>query len=298
MASVEPPLIVITGPTASGKTGLAIELAEKYGGEIICADSRTIYKGMNIGTAKPTADERARVLHYLLDVVDPGERYTAQDFQSEAFRIIDNVRKHGRLPFLVGGSGLYIDSVILDYDWPEFEMNDQKREELISKSLDELQAMIKKQRIDMPVNSKNKRHLVNALMRGQQRGKARKVPLGNTYVVAISTDPKMLEKRIHERAEIMFEQGVVDETKRLAEQYGWENEAMKSNIYPIIKRLLDGEITQQEAIDLFVIKDRQLAKRQVTWLRRHDFVKWLSLDEARAYLEQILDSGYASIEQV
>lgn len=279
------PLIVITGPTASGKTGLALDLAERHGGEIICADSRTIYKGMDIGTAKPTAAEQDRVLHHLLDVVEPGEVFTAKDFQARASKAIADIRARGKIPFLVGGTGLYIDAVVLDYQWPE-QVGD--RERLESSTNEELILMLKKQHLALPENTTNRRHLVNALVRGGVAGKARQSPRENTHVVAIATDRSVLESRIRERAREMFKRGVIDETKRLAERYGWDSEAMTSNIYPIIRRVIEGEISEAEAVELFVIKDRRLAKRQVTWLKRHDFVQWIPLEEAGGYIETIL----------
>lgn len=278
------PLIVITGPTASGKTDLAIELATKHNGEIICADSRTIYTGMDIGTAKPSTDEQALVPHRLLDIVEPGEKYTAADFQADALGMVDEVRRAGKIPFLVGGTGLYIDAVVREYEWPEWTADEPHRQKFEALSVHDLQTMIKTQQLVLPENIQNKRHLINVLMRSGNLGKARLLPRENTYVVAITTDKDELEQRIRERATQMFADGVIEEAKRLAEQYGWDSEAMTSNIYPIVKRVIAGEITEQQAIDLFVIKDRQLAKRQVTWLKRHDYVQWLSLDEARAYL--------------
>ena len=152
------PLIVITGPTGSGKTGLAIELAEKWGGEIVCADSRTVYKGMDIGTAKPTIEERARVPHHLLDIIEPNERFTVHDFQQFARKAIVEIRTRGHIPFLVGGTGLYIDSVVLDYEFPEDDA--ELREYLSVKSIGELHSMIKSQHIAIPQNDQNKRHLV------------------------------------------------------------------------------------------------------------------------------------------
>lgn len=282
------PLIVITGPTASGKTSLAIELAERYGGEIICADSRTIYKGMDIGTAKPTAEEQARVPHYLLDMVEPGERYTAADFQADVYRMIDAILKRGNIPFLVGGTGLYIDAVVREYEWPEWSENEGEREDLHALSIEKLHSMIKKQQLELPANTLNKRHLINVLIRGGRKGKARLLPRENTTVVAIATDKSELEDRIRQRAHLMFDEGVIEETKLLAERFGWDSEAMSSNIYPIVRRIINGEITQEAGIELFVIKDRQLAKRQITWLKRHDYVQWLPLDEARIYIETML----------
>lgn len=278
------PLIVITGPTASGKTGLAIELAERYGGEIICADSRTIYRGMDIGTAKPTLSEQARVPHHLINVVNPDDRYTAADFQRDAYAVIEDIRARQKIPFLVGGTGLYIDAVVREYTWPRRAIDNGS---LLLKSIDELQLMIKEQQKSLPVNSRNKRHLINVLMR-EDGGSALPKPADSTFVVGIATKKELLHERIMLRAQEMFAHGVVDETRKLGEVYGWGSEAMTSNIYPIVRRMIQGEITEQAAIELFAARDRQLAKRQLTWLRRHDYVRWLSLDDARVYIETIL----------
>lgn len=287
MATVKP-LIVITGPTASGKSGLALELAEKYSGEIICADSRTIYKGMDIGTAKPSAEEQLRIPHHILDVVQPNERFTAADFQRLARAAITDIRKRGKVPFLVGGTGLYIDSVMLDYAFG-VDTDLHKRKLLETKSVEELLTLIKDQHIELPENALNKRHLIRAL---DQKGlnKSRKTnPTVDTYVVSIATDKKILEQRIRERADGIFEVGVFDEARWLGEQYGWEAEAMTGNIYPILREVLKGDISVEEAKERFVIRDRQLAKRQVTWLKRHNFVHWFSVDEARQEISDLLD---------
>ena len=295
MTSSELPLIVITGPTASGKSGLAMELAQKFGGEIICADSRTIYKGMDIGTAKPTRDDQNKVLHHLLGVVEPGERYTAADFQSNALERIEMIRKRGKIPFLVGGTGLYIDAVVREYEWPERVKVEAEREILEPQSIEQLQAMIEIQQLEMPSNLRNKRHLINTLLRQGKQGNARLSPRENVYVVAIATPKNILENRIRERAREMFGTGVIEETQRLVDFYGWDSEAMSSNIYPIARRVINGDITQNVAIELFVNKDKHLAKRQVTWLKRHKYVQWYELEEAKGYLEQVLTTACATI---
>jgi len=282
------PLIVITGPTASGKSALALELAERYHGEIICADSRTIYRGMDIGTAKPSKKDQARVPHHLLDVVNPGERFTVHDFQSRAMKAIADIRSRGKIPFLVGGTGLYVDSVILEYG---FAPDDRLlRDFLEVKSVDELTSMLKEQRISLPENARNKRHLIHALVAKSGTPKALLEPRDETIVVAIATEKQDLEQRIRDRARQMIDEGVIDEARGLTEQFGWDSEAMTGNIYPLIRQYLEGGVTVEELIERFVIRDRQLVKRQITWLKRHEFVQWLPLEEAKAYLVATLDS--------
>lgn len=280
------PLVVITGPTASGKSGLALELAEKYGGEIICADSRTVYRGMDIGTAKPSAEDQSRVPHHLLDVVEPGERFTAHDFQRLARDAIVEIRTRGNIPFMVGGTGLYIDSVVLDYEFPEDDIG--LRQSLSVKSIEELQSMIKTQHIAMPSNSQNQRHLINAIVTNGQTQAAKAAPNPDTYVVSIATEKAILHERIAARAHEMFQSGVLDEARQLGGIYGWDSEAMTGNIYPILREVIEGRLSRQEAIEQCIVRDRQLAKRQVTWLKRHDFVRWLNLEDAGSYLNEIL----------
>lgn len=282
-------LIVITGPTASGKSALALDLAERYHGEIICADSRTVYRGMNIGTAKPSDEDQQRVPHHLLDVADPDEVFTAADFQRLARKAIDEIRARGRIPFVVGGTGLYIDGLVLDYQFGPMQ-DSGRRHELEQLSTTQLQELIKKQHILEPHNRDNKRYLIRALEQGGINANRGETVQDDTYVVAIATDKAELEQRIRARADVMFDDGIVEEAERLAAQFGWHHESMSGNIYPIIKRVVDGEISPNEAKELFIIKDRQLAKKQVTWLKRHDFVRWLTLDEARAYIDGLIQN--------
>ncbi len=292
MASVAP-LIVITGPTASGKSAVAMELAQRYDGEIICADSRTIYKGMDIGTAKPSAEDRAKIPHHLLDVVEPGEAFSAADFKRLANEAIADIRARHKVPFLVGGTGLYIDSVVLDYTFTSQETNEsqaKRRQELEDKTVQQLQELIKKQQLSMPENLKNKRHLVATLLRGNRHTERRSEPVENCVVVAIATEKDELFRRIELRAHEMFDGGVIEEAQGLGQTYGWESEAFTGVIYPILRQLVHGEISQEQAIDTFIRGDKQLVKKQLTWLRRHDFVQWFSREEAKQYLEQVLSS--------
>lgn len=282
------PLIVITGPTGSGKTSLALELAKKYDGEIICADSRTVYKGMDIGTAKPTAEERLFVPHHLLDVIEPDQSFTVADFQLHAWRAIHEIKQRGKVPFLVGGTGLYIDSIVLDYKF-DSAPDEKKRKLLEEKSVEELTSLIKDLQIQMPTNMLNKRHLVRAIEQNGVRSARKIKPDENTYVVSITTPKEILMDRIAERADVMFDSGVVGEARQLGAKYGWGHEAMSGNIYPILRRVVEGSLSEAEAKELFIIKDRQLIKKQLTWLKRNNFVHWLSIDEARKEISDLLD---------
>lgn len=282
------PLIVITGPTASGKSGLALKLAKKYGGEIICADSRTVYKGMDIGTAKPTHEDTLFVPHHLLDVVRPDERFTAADFQRLAKEKINDIRRRKKVPFLVGGTGLYIDSITLEYEFSG-PVDQQKRNLLEEKTVDELTSLVKKQRLVLPANMLNKRHLIHTLERNGTLMGGKKAPDSNTLIVSIATDKDELLRRVSARANEMFAANILDEARLLGSIYGWDCEALSGNIYPILRQVVEQGMSIDEAKERFIISDRQLIKKQLTWLRRHDFIAWLTLDEAEKEISTLLD---------
>ena len=289
MERAEPPLIVIVGPTASGKTALAIKLALRYEGEIICADSRTIYKGMDIGTAKPSIKERLTVPHWGLDLVEPGERFTAADFQQYATEKIADIRTRGKVPFLVGGTGLYVDGLIFDYQFGD-EGDEARRNRFMEMSLEELYKYCDRNNIILPENSSNKRYIVRAIEQKGLNNRRRSEPISNSIIVGIATEKATLRTRIESRSEQLFEDGVVEEAKELGKKYGWDSEAMTGNIYPLARQYVEGALSLSEVKRLFVTRDWQLAKRQLTWLRRNPFICWLDLEEAYNYLSQELES--------
>lgn len=281
------PLVVIVGPTASGKSALAIKLAKKFGGEIVCADSRTVYTGMDIGTAKPTAQERAEVPHWGLDLVEPNELFTAADFKRYANEKIEQIRRRGRIPFLVGGTGLYVDAVIFDYQFGP-PADKARRAVLEAMSVEKLQMYCKINNITLPTNPANKRHLVRAIEQKSINAKRRNTPIDSSIVVGITTNKEQLQVRIAERCEQLFDDGVVSEATLLGKKYGWNSQAMTGNIYPLIHRYLDNELTLEDTKQKFISLDWQLARRQLTWLRRNPFIHWASLPETEDYISRQL----------
>lgn len=277
------PLIVIVGPTASGKTSLAIEIAEEFNGEVVCADSRSIYRGANIGTAKPTLDEQKGVKHWGIDIVEPNEHFTAADFKKYANEKIAEIRSRGKLPILVGGTGLYVDAVIFDFNFGSIA-DSEKRDDLNKLSLEELHEYCNKNNISLPENDKNKRYVVRAIERFGQNLSRRDEPISNTIIIGLSVEKTVLRSRIALRSEQFFNKGVIEEAKKLGEKYGWDNEAMKSNIYRLARSYLSGEISLSEMKIKNEILDWRLAKRQMTWQKRNKFIKWLPLREAKKYL--------------
>lgn len=276
-------LVVLTGPTASGKTSLAIKLAEQFGGEIICADSRTIYRGMDIGTAKPTTEERDRVPHWGLDLVDPGERFTVADFKQYAVKKIKEIRSRDKVPFLVGGTGLYIDSVIFDYSFAG-GYDEGRRREMEEWSIEKLHDYCYKNNIKLPENSNNKRYVIREIERKSISVKSKNEPIKNTYVVSITTNKNALRTRIESRIEQIFKDNVVKEATLLSEKYGWDNEAMTGNVYALVSQYKSGDMNYQEMLEKAAVNDWGLAKRQMTWLRRNPFIAWGTLESAEHYL--------------
>lgn len=283
------PLVAIVGPTASGKTGLAIRLAQEFGGEIISADSRAMYRGLSIGTAKPSLEERQGIPHWGIDIVDPGERFTAADFKAYAVQKTDEIRSRGHIPIIVGGTGLYVDAVLYDYHFPGNANDTTWRDELMSQSLEELYKYCKMHNIELPENAKNKRYVVNNILRAGVPPQRKHKLDENTFVVGITTEKEILRRRIEARADTIVDQRVVAEAITAASRYGWESEAMTGNIYPLIRQYINGEFTMDDLKRQFVTRDWRLAKRQLTWLKRNPDIQWFDLEHAYTYLARELE---------
>lgn len=280
------PLIVILGPTASGKTGFATELAKLIDGEIICADSRTVYRGMNIGTAKPTAEEQAAVRHWGINLVEPNQRFTLYDFQQYAKEKIQEIRLRHHVPMLVGGSGLYIDSIVYDYQLKHEQQFDSiKRAELEIKSLNELINYATSHHIELPNDAHNKRRLIRAIEQGGVNKKCSQL-IDNTVVIGIKSDREDLRARSRLRSKQMLQDGLIGETKRLLDKYG-QVEPLRRNAYGVVQQWLNGQIDESELLDKMVISDGHLVKKQLTWWRnpkRASDILWQSLDELNSQL--------------
>lgn len=282
----ELPLVVIVGPTASGKTALAIDLAAEFGGEIIAADSRTIYRQMDIGTAKPSMDERRGVPHWGLDLIDPDEHYSAAEFKRYAEQKIDEIRGRGHIPFIVGGTGLYVDAVLFDYQFGQ-KPDEDFREKLEMMTLEALHDYCLKNNIRLPENKLNKRYVIRAIERQGVRTTRQQGPITN-IIVGIATDKEALRRRIQLRTEQLFEQGVVTEAKKVGEKYGWDAPGLSGNIYRLVRDYFEAKLSLADAKDKNTTLDWRLAKRQLTWLRRNRFITWLPRSEAEEYLRSQL----------
>ena len=288
---MKPKVIVICGPTASGKTSLSIELAKKIDGEIISSDSMQIYKDMSIGTAKPTVEEMQGIPHYLLDFVLPSERYSVADFKKEATKKIEDILSRNKTPIIVGGTGLYVDSLTKNISYPEIEIDLKYREELenlIEKNgLESLyrQAVQVDEQAMKNISANDKKRIMRVLEIYHQTGKtktqleaeSRLIPPPYQYIVfAIDMDREKLYERINKRVDIMIEQGLIEEVQELIEKYKEFPTAMQGLGYKEVVEYLEGKTTKDEMIEKLKMETRRYAKRQLTWFRKDKEIKWIN----------------------
>jgi tRNA dimethylallyltransferase len=289
-----PKLIVIVGPTASGKSDLAIKIAKRFDGQIVSADSRQIYRGLNIGTAKPTKLERQEVKHYLIDIKNPDQPFDAAAYQKEALRAIKKIIAAGKIPILVGGTGLYIASVTENLRFPKVKPNPSLRQklnqELKQKGINYLyQKLI---RLDPEaayiVDPNNPRRVIRALeitlgtkkpfSASRRRGK----PLFDCLQIGINRPKEELKKRINRRIEAMVKEGLVAEVKNLIKKYPAGLNAFEAIGYREIIDYLQGKTSLEEAIELMKQNTWRYAKRQMTWFKKNKNIIWLA-DPKKAF---------------
>jgi tRNA dimethylallyltransferase len=284
-------VIVICGPTASGKTAMSIELAKKINGEIISADSMQIYKDMNIGTAKPTIEEMQGIKHYLLDFVSPNERYSVAQYKQDAKNAIKEIILKGKVPIIVGGTGLYIDSLIYEIEYNDINIDENYRKELEKiveeQGLEKLyEEAIKIDSEAMKKISKNdKKRIMRVLeiyqatgkTKTQQEKESRKKPVEYDYeVFAINWDRQVLYERINKRVDIMIKQGLVQEVQYILDKYETFPTAMQGLGYKEVVDYINGKYTKNEMIEKIKMETRRYAKRQLTWFRKNKETVWIN----------------------
>lgn len=275
---MKPKVIAIAGPTASGKTGMAINMAEKIGGEIISADSRLVYKGFDIASAKPSMEERRGIPHYIIDIVEPEFDYSVADFYDDAKKVLYEILSRGKTPIVAGGTGLYFRVLLETYSLPRVEANPELRAELDSREKEDLLEELKI--VDYPsyekLKTQNKRRIVRALEVTKMLNK----PFSE---VSVQKEPEFdvewlcpemksreeLYDRINKRVDLMLEQGLLDETKFLLKKHGRIKNFVCTIGYKEMLAYLDGEMTLDEAVNLLKQNTRRYAKRQFTWFRRN-----------------------------
>ncbi len=281
------------GPTASGKTSTSIKVAKRLNGEIISADSMQIYKEMNIGTAKPSMEERDGIKHYLMDVVSPNEVYNVTLYKKMAEEAIEEILQKGKVPIIVGGTGLYVSTLINGIEFSEVEEDVEYRNEMqriadekgVAYLHEELRKVdsIAAENIDM----NNVRRVIRALEIFKVTGKtktqldeeSRKETKYEYIVYGINTPREELYERINARVDQMIEEGLIDEVKQLLEKYELSKTALQGLGYKEVKEYLEEKISFEEMIEKLKMETRRYAKRQLTWFRREEKIKWYSLEE-------------------
>lgn len=285
----KPKVIVICGPTASGKTSLSISLAKKINGEIVSCDSMQIYKEMDIGSAKPTVEEMQEIKHYLVDFVSPEKRYSVSEYKEDASKAIEEIINKGKTPIIVGGTGLYLNSLIYNIQYNEMEVDLNYRREL-EKEAEEygLEVLYNRAKEIDPeamekVSANDKKRITRVLEIYNATGrnktelekKFRKEVPYNYLIFGINMERSILYDRINKRVDIMLEQGLIEEVKNLINKYSNMPTAMQGLGYKEVKEFLDGNISKEEMIEKIKMETRRYAKRQITWFKRIENIIWL-----------------------
>ena len=286
--------IIIAGPTAVGKTEYTIRLAEEFNGEIVSCDSMQLYKYMDIGSAKPTKEERQRIPHHLIDVIDPSEKFSVAKYYEMAKSAIEDIDRRGKVPFVTGGTGLYINSLIYDMDFSVPPQKDERiRDKYINlaeeKGREYIYAILENMnpQVASRIHPNNLQKVVRAIEAeelGESIGDFSKDPKPNEIfdpiLICFTRNREELYDRINRRGDILFDMGLVNEVKSLMDMgLDESNISMKGIGYKEVIRCIKGEITLEEAIDLVKKSSRHYAKRQLTWFRRYDKMKWFNISD-------------------
>lgn len=299
-------LLVIIGPTAVGKTKLSIEMAKQYNGEIISGDSMQIYRGMNIGTAKITQDEMEGIPHHLIDIKEPDENFSVAEFQSLVRAKIEEIAKMGKLPIIAGGTGLYIQSVIYDYQFSDvsgdetFRLQLEQRakeigNEALYKELCEVDpesaAQIHPNNVRRVIRALEIYHLTGKTMQEFQRTQEPDL-LYDTALVGLTMEREKLYERINDRVDLMVEQGLLDEVKSLYQQGLRDCQSIQAIGYKEIYEYLDGKVSLDDAVETLKQNSRRYAKRQLTWFRNKMDVKWFDMTDVNNFTKKITEISH------
>ncbi|WP_415918787.1 tRNA (adenosine(37)-N6)-dimethylallyltransferase MiaA [Staphylococcus simulans] len=312
MSTTKPLLVVIVGPTAVGKTELSIELAKAIDGEIISGDSMQVYRGMNIGTAKATADEMQNIPHYLIDILNPDQPFSAYDFKVRAEAQINKIISKGKIPIIAGGTGLYIQSLIYDYPFDKEEISPEKAEEVRQK-MTELETLSNEQLHNYlasfdaasseaihPNNRKRVLRAVEYYLKTKKKLSNRKkvqqyTENYDTLLIGVETSRKTMYQRINNRVDVMMNAGLLEEVQQLLEQ-GYSNcQSMQAIGYKELIPAINQDITIDQAVDKLKQHSRNYAKRQMTWFKNKMNVQWF--DREKEPLPVILESISAQIKK-
>ncbi len=305
MEAKKKPLIILTGPTAVGKTNLSIQLAKAVNGEIISADSMQVYKGMDIGSAKITPEEMQGVPHHLLDILEPWEEFNVVVFQQKCKEALAGIYERGHIPILTGGTGFYIQAVLKDIDFTENEDNNEYRAQLealgekegaevlhdmLAQVDPEAAAAIHANNMKRVIRALEFHHFTGEKISDHNERESEKEPAYNFCYFVLNDERSLLYEHIEKRVDIMLENGLVEEVKRLVDKGCTRNMvAMQGLGYKEIVDYLDGKITLEEAIYIIKRDTRHFAKRQITWFKREKDVIWVNKPEFGYNDEKILE---------
>ncbi len=299
-------VIVICGPTASGKTAMSIELAKKINGEIVSCDSMQIYKEMDIGTAKPTREEMQGVKHYMIDIISPDKRYSVADYKRDAKTAIREILKKGKTPIVVGGTGLYVDSLIYEIEYQDIKFDEEYRKKLEKQAkengLNTLYEEAKK--IDpeaiLKISPNDQKRILRILeiyhatgmTKTEQEKKSReKEPEFDYKVYALNMPREKLYERINLRVDLMIKQGLIKEVEEIYHKYSEFPTAMQGLGYKEVVEYLKGNLTKEEMIEKIKQETRRYAKRQMTWFRKNKQTIWLDTENTLQNNLQIILEG-------
>lgn len=290
-------LIVIAGTNASGKSGLGVELASRYGGEIVSADSRQVFRGLDLGSGKITPQEMRGVPHHLIDVCQPGDFFSMADFQRLAYAAIDGIQARGKLPFLVGGTGLYVDAVAEGYELSDRAPDLALRAELETHTTPELYQMLQKKLPGTEIDPRNRNRVMRALERlaADDYHPGKRQPRYEVLKLGVSWDRETLKQRIDERLERRLRDGMVQEVQGLLDAGVSREFLMKLGLeYRYLTRYLDGELTYEQMVLELGNAIKKFAKRQVTWFKKDPAIHWLDMRadpaaQAAALIDRFLD---------
>lgn len=276
-----PKLIVIAGTNASGKSGLGIELAARYGGEVVSADSRQVFRGLDLGSGKITPEETKGVPHHLIDVCEPGDFYSMADFQKQAYEAIDGIIARGKIPFLVGGTGLYVASVADGYVMSNRMPDLAYRDELEKLTTEELYAKLKQIVPETDVDPRNRNRVMRILEKihdGDDVTPSKEARY-ETLRLGVTWERSVLRQRIDERLDRRLEQGMIEEVKNLLDSGVSETFMLKLGLeYRFITQYLKGEYSSLDEMKaLLATAIKQFAKRQMIWFRRDTSIHWLDM---------------------
>lgn len=267
------PLIVIVGTTASGKSKLALQLADKFQAEIISADSSNVRRYMDIGTAKPTILDREKIRHHLIDIIDPDTPYTAAVYKRDAMEIISQIRKRGKVPMLVGGTGLYIDSLIYDYSFLP-AASDEYRQYLNSLELSQLYDIVDRKNLSLETIDKNNKRRVIRLIETNGAQASKKTMMDNAIVIGIKKDSIQLKTDIIARLDNMINLGLEKEVATLSNKYGWDAEGLKIIGYKEWRLYFQANQSLEEVKARIIKNTLDLSKRQDTWFKKNKSIHW------------------------